>query len=40
MHYISTAKLGWLMLFRETINIYNDNYAKHTNTFCGENAEL
>jgi hypothetical protein len=28
------------MLFRETVAVYCENYTKHTNTQCGQNAEL
>jgi hypothetical protein len=28
------------MLYRETTTVYCENHLKHTNTFCGQNAEL
>jgi hypothetical protein len=29
-----------LMLFRETVAVYCENHTEHTNTLCGQNAEL
>jgi hypothetical protein len=29
-----------LMLFKETNAVYCENHTKHTNTLCGQNAEL
>jgi hypothetical protein len=31
-HYVTTAKTGWLMLFRETIAIYCGNHRELTDT--------
>jgi hypothetical protein len=28
------------MLFRETVAVYCENHTEHTNTLCGQNAEL
>jgi hypothetical protein len=28
------------MLFRETVADYCENHTEHTNTLCGQNAEL
>jgi hypothetical protein len=28
------------MLFRETVVVYYENHTEHTNTLCGQNAEL
>jgi hypothetical protein len=28
------------MLFRETVAVYCENHKEHTNTLCGQNAEL
>jgi hypothetical protein len=28
------------MLFREIIAVYSENHTDHTNTLCGQNAEL
>jgi hypothetical protein len=28
------------MLYKETTTIYCENHLKHTNTFCGQNAEF
>jgi hypothetical protein len=29
-----------LMMFRETVAVYCENYTEHINTLCGQNAEL
>jgi hypothetical protein len=28
------------MLFRETVAVYCENHTEHTDTLCGQNAEL
>jgi hypothetical protein len=28
------------MLFRETVAVYCENHTEHTNTLCGQNAEM
>jgi hypothetical protein len=28
------------MLFREAVAVYCENHTEHTNTLCGQNAEL
>jgi hypothetical protein len=28
------------MLFRETVAVYFENHTEHTDTLCGQNAEL
>jgi hypothetical protein len=38
-NYISITKPNWLMLFREIIAVYCENYTEHINTPCGQNAE-
>jgi hypothetical protein len=40
-HYISVAETSRLMLFREKkFAVCCENHVKHTNTFCGQNAEF
>jgi hypothetical protein len=39
-HGVSTTEFNRLMLFEETGAVYCDNYMKHTNTLCGQNAEF
>jgi hypothetical protein len=39
-HYVSATKPSRLMLFEETVAVYCANYTKHTDTFCGQNAEV
>jgi hypothetical protein len=39
-HYISTTKPNRLMLFRETVAVYCENHMEHTDTLCGQNADL
>jgi hypothetical protein len=39
-HYVSTTKPNRLMLFREIIAVYCENHMEHTNTLCGQNAEI
>jgi hypothetical protein len=35
-----TTKTNRLMLFRETVAVLCENHMAHTNTLCGQNAEL
>jgi hypothetical protein len=37
---VSMATVNWLTLFKELICVYTENLTKHTNIFCGQNAEL
>jgi hypothetical protein len=39
-HYVSATKPSRLMLFRETVAVYSENHMEHTNTLCGQNAEI
>jgi hypothetical protein len=39
-HYVSAKKPSRLMLFRETVAVYCENHAEHTNTYCVQNAEF
>jgi hypothetical protein len=32
--------MNQLMLFGKTITVHCENHAKHTNTLCGQNAEI
>jgi hypothetical protein len=34
------TKVSWLMLFKEIIAVYSENYTKHIHTFCRRNTEL
>jgi hypothetical protein len=34
---VSITKAHRLMLFRETVAVYCENYTEHTNTLCGQN---
>jgi hypothetical protein len=35
-HYVSTT----LMLVRETVAVYCENHTEHTDTLCGQDAEI
>jgi hypothetical protein len=35
--YLNTERL---MVFGETVAVYCENHTKHTDTFCGQNAEF
>jgi hypothetical protein len=39
-HYVSTTNPIRLMLFGETVAVYCENHAEHTDTLCGENVEF
>jgi hypothetical protein len=39
-HRISITKTKRLMMYRDKIVVYFENYTKHINTFCGGNAQL
>jgi hypothetical protein len=39
-HCISATEPNRLMLFRETVAVYCENHMEHTNTLCGQNAEI
>jgi hypothetical protein len=39
-HYVSATRPNRLMLFRETVAVYCENHTEHTDTLCGQNAEL
>jgi hypothetical protein len=38
--YVCTTKTYLLILFKETVAVYYENHMEHTNTLCGQNAEL
>jgi hypothetical protein len=38
-HYVSATKPNRLMLFRETVAVYCENYTEHTTTLCGQKTE-
>jgi hypothetical protein len=38
--YVSATKISRLMLFRDKIAVYCENYRKHADTLCGLNAVL
>jgi hypothetical protein len=40
MQHISSTKVNYLILFKETVTVYPENHTKTINTFCGQNAEL
>jgi hypothetical protein len=40
MQHISITKISWLILFKEIVPVYCDNYTKPINTLCEKNAEL
>jgi carbonic anhydrase len=37
---VSITTINWLMLIRETIAAYAENYTEHINTLCGQSAAL
>jgi hypothetical protein len=39
-HYITTTKHNRLMLFRETVAVYCEDYTELTDTLYGQNAEF
>jgi hypothetical protein len=39
-HCVSATKPNRLILFRETDAVYCENHTEHTDTLCGQNAEL
>jgi hypothetical protein len=39
-HYVSATKTKRLMLFKETVAVYCENYTEHINTLCWQNAEF
>jgi hypothetical protein len=39
-HYVSAAETNRVMLFRETVAVYCENHKEHTETLCGQNAEV
>jgi hypothetical protein len=39
-HYVSATEPNRLMLFRETVAVYCENHKEHTDTLCGQNAEI
>jgi hypothetical protein len=39
-HYVSSTESNQLMLFRETVAVYCENHAEHTNILHGQNAEF
>jgi hypothetical protein len=39
-HQVAATEINLLMLFGETIAVYCENHMKHTNTLCGQNAEI
>jgi hypothetical protein len=40
IHYVSTTKPNRLMLFGETVAVYYESHAEHTDTLFGQNAEF
>jgi hypothetical protein len=38
--HVSATETNGLMLLREIIAVYCENYTEHTNTLCGQNTEL
>jgi hypothetical protein len=38
--HVSATKPNLLMLFGETVAVYCENHAEHTNTLCGQNAKF
>jgi hypothetical protein len=40
IQHVSITKINRFMQLTEIIVVYSDNYTKHINTLCGENAEL
>jgi hypothetical protein len=36
----TVTKINRLTLFKEIIAVYSENRTEHTNTLCGQNAEL
>jgi hypothetical protein len=38
--YISTTRTSRLMLFGEPVAVYCENHMGHTNTLCGQSAEV
>jgi hypothetical protein len=39
-HHVSATKPNRLMLFKETVAVYCENHAEHTDTLRGQNAEF
>jgi hypothetical protein len=39
-HYVPATRTNRLILFREKIALHSLNHTKHTDTFCGQNAEF
>jgi pyocin large subunit-like protein len=39
-HHVSATEPNRLMLFKETVAVYCGNHTEHTDTLCGQNAEL
>jgi hypothetical protein len=39
-HYVSATNPNQLMLFGETVAVYCKNHTEHTDTLCGQNAEI
>jgi hypothetical protein len=37
---VSATKPNWLMLLRETADVYCENHMEHTDTLCRQNAEI
>lgn len=37
-HKVSVTMNIWLILFREIIAVYCENYSKHTKTLCGKDV--
>jgi hypothetical protein len=38
--HFTITKINWLMLFKEIIAVYSENYTKPINTLRGQNAEV
>jgi hypothetical protein len=39
-HYVSATEPNRLMLLRETVAVYCENHTEHTDTLCGQTAEV
>jgi hypothetical protein len=39
-HHAFIREPNRVMLFEETVAVYCENHMEHTNTLCGQNAEL
>jgi hypothetical protein len=37
--HFAITKINWLTLFKDMIDVYNENHTKPINTLCGQNAK-